>query len=426
MTTLEAPLAGEQRTVAANVVYRAFSVAVEKGCRLALIVIAAPILGPTSFGAYQFALTLTALFAMVADVGVSTWTIRGLARDRGRSREIAAIGFRVRGLGVLPFLLAAALAAILSGPGESRVLIVLLGVAAVANMFADYAGAIFRGLERLRDEAILNTGRAVLVTAAGLVGLVVLRASGRSAIGLAAGMAAGSLVSAAYGRWLVFSRTDALGGDRSRLGGIAAIRQALAESAPIWVATLLGLLYFKIDVLILRAIAGDAELGAYSAAYKVFEAAAILPTVVMAAGLPPLARAHRDPARRRHWERLLAAVLLAMGGLVAAVAYGARRPIVALLFGTDFVAAIPSLGILAAAIPLSFLNAGLLQFLVARGLERRNVVLTGVVLMINVGVNLVAIPRLGGSGAAWATVVTEAAVALGCLLALRRRYTPVA
>ena len=111
MTALQPPLAGEQRTAAANVVYRAISVAVEKGCRLALIVIAAPILGPTAFGAYQFALTLTALFAMVADVGLSTWTIRGLARDRRRSREIAAVGFRVRGLGVLPLLLAGGIAA---------------------------------------------------------------------------------------------------------------------------------------------------------------------------------------------------------------------------------------------------------------------------------------------------------------------------
>jgi len=101
------------------------------------------------------------------------------------------------------------------------------------------------------------------------------------------------------------------------------------------------------------------------------------------------------------------------------VVHAARRPIVGLLFGADFVAAIPSLSILAAAIPLSFVNAGLLQFLIARGLERRNVVLSGVLLMINVGVNLVAIPRLGGPGAAWATVVTEAAVTLGCLLALR-------
>lgn len=416
MTAVEPPLAGERRTAAANVVYRAISVAVEKGCRLALIVIAAPILGRTAFGAYQFALTLTALFAMVADLGVSTWTIRGLARDRGRSREIAAVGFRVRGIGALPLLLAAAVAAYLSGPGEARVLIVLLGVAALANMFADYAGAIFRGLERLRDEAVLNTVRAVLVTAAALAAL---RASGGSAVALAAGMAAGSLVGAAYGRWLVSSRTDALAGDRSQLGGTAAIRRALGESAPIWIATLLGLLYFKIDVLILRALAGDAELGAYSAAYKVFEAAAILPTIVMAAGLPPLARAYRDPARRRHWERLLAAVLLAMGGLVAAGVYAARRPIVGLLFGADFVAAVPSLGILAAAIPLSFVNAGLLPFLIARGLERRSVVLSGVLLMINVGVNLVAIPRLGGPGAAWATVVTEAAVTLGCLLALR-------
>ena len=416
MTALQPPLAGEQRTAAANVVYRAISVAVEKGCRLALIVIAAPILGPTAFGAYQFALTLTALFAMVADVGLSTWTIRGLARDRRRSREIAAVGFRVRGLGVLPFLLAAGIAAYLSGPGASRVLIVLLGVAAVANMFGDYAGAIFRGLERLRDEAVLNIGRALLVTA---VALAALRASGGSAIGLAAGMAAGSLVSAAYGRWLVFSRTDVLVGDRSQLGGGVAIRQALVESAPIWVAMLLGLLYYKIDVLILRAIAGDAELGAYSAAYKVFEAAAILPTIVMAAGLPPLARAYRDPARRRHWERRLAGVLLAMGALVAVGIYVARRPIVGLLFGADFVAAVPSLGILAATIPLSFVNAGLLQFLIARGLERRSVVLSGVLLMINVGVNLVAIPRLGGPGAAWATMVTEAAVTLGCLVALR-------
>ena len=194
MIAAEPPLAGERRTAVANVVYRAISVAVEKGCRLALIVIAAPILGRTAFGAYQFALTLTALFAMVADLGVSTWTIRGLARDRGRSREIAAVGFRVRGIGALPFLLAAAIAAHLSGPGEARMLIVLLGVAALANMFADYAGAIFRGLERLRDEAVLNTVRAVLVTAAALVAL---RASGGSAIGLAAGMAAGSLVSAA-------------------------------------------------------------------------------------------------------------------------------------------------------------------------------------------------------------------------------------
>ena len=238
-------------------------------------------------------------------------------------------------------------------------LIVVLGVAAVANMFADYAGAIFRGLERLRDEAVLNTVRAVLVTAAALVGLVGLYAGGRSAIGLAVGMAAGSLVSAGYGP------VAGLEPHRRAGGRPVAARRRRGDSGRRWSSrrrsgsrTLLGLLYFKIDVLLVRAIAGDAQLGTYSAAYKVFEAAAILPTIVMAAGLPPLARAHRDPARRRHWERLLAGMLLAMGGLVAAVAYGARRPIVALLFGADFVAAVPSLGIIAAAIPLSFLNAG--------------------------------------------------------------------
>ena len=166
-------------------------------------------------------------------------------------------------------------------------------------------------------------------------------------------------------------------------------------------------------MLLVRAIAGDAELGTYSAAFKVFEAATILPTIVMAAGLPPLARA---PGIRCAGVTGSGCSPASFGDGRAGrlpSAYGARRPIVALLFGADFVAAVPSLGIIAAAIPLSFLNAGCCSSCVARGLERRNVMVSGVVLMINVGVNLVAIPRLGGPGAAWATVVTEAAVDAG-------------
>jgi Na+-driven multidrug efflux pump len=37
---------------------------------------------------------------------------------------------------------------------------------------------------------------------------------------------------------------------------------------------------------------------------------------------------------------------------------------------------------------------------------------------LNVAINLVAIPRRGGAGAAWATAITEAALTLCCLVAL--------
>ena len=90
-------------------------------------------------------------------------------------------------------------------------------------------------------------------------------------------------------------------------------RAAAGEALPLWLATLFSLLYFKGDVVILKAFAGNAEVGAYSAAYKIFEGLMIVPSVVLAATFPPLARAKGDPERQRRWEVALAALLLRLG-----------------------------------------------------------------------------------------------------------------
>jgi Na+-driven multidrug efflux pump len=65
-----------------------------------------------------------------------------------------------------------------------------------------------------------------------------------------------------------------------------------------------------------------------------------------------------------------------------------------------------------------YLNYGLTHFLIARDLGHRNMIFSTMMLVLNVAINLVAIPRLGGTGAAWATVITEAALTLCCLVAL--------
>ena len=172
-------------------------------------------------------------------------------------------------------------------------------------------------------------------------------------------------------------------------------------------------------MVIVRGLAGDAELGAYSAAYKVFEAVMVLPSVVMAAAFSPLARSHGDPRRRRRWESVLGAALFGLGALVGGLLYLGGDRIVGALFGVGFERARASLRILAATVPVMFLNAGLIQFLIARGLEWRNLALSVLLLAINVGANVAIVPRLGGPGAAWATLVTEAALAIGCLAVLR-------
>ncbi|MES1209717.1 MAG: polysaccharide biosynthesis C-terminal domain-containing protein [Pseudomonadota bacterium] len=47
-------------------------------------------------------------------------------------------------------------------------------------------------------------------------------------------------------------------------------------------------------------------------------------------------------------------------------------------------------------------------------------------LVVNVTANLLVVPRQGGPGAAWATLLTEVVLTICCLAALaRRRRTPL-
>lgn len=408
-------LGAEGRTALGNAIIKALSVPVEKAGRLLLVIVAAPMLGAAAFGSYQFAFAATTMLALCTDLGMSIWTTRALARDRTRAPAIVATALRLRLAISLPYLAVVGLAALLAGPGDTRQALVLLGLAALINAFVDYFLAVFRGFERLADEARLNVARALLMALGGLLALVARRSVASLAVGLLAGLAASGvyglrILRRGYGLDVRAGRFD-----RQLAGGAA--RAAL----PLWLATLFALLYFKGDVVILKAFASDAEVGAYSAAYKIFEGLMIVPAVVLTATFPPLARAKDDPARQRRWEAALVALLLTLGLAVALAVYLASGSIVARVYGAGFARATPSLRVLAGALPILFLNYGLTHFLIARDLERRNLQFAALMLVINVVSNLILIPRFAGPGAAWATLITEVALTLCCLYALRLR-----
>ncbi len=195
----------------------------------------------------------------------------------------------------------------MTGPGDAAWALELLGLAALVNAVLDYFDAVFRGFERLGDEARLNVARAAFTLAAGVVALRLRPDAGRPGGGAAGGRhrdgALRAVAAAAAVRPGVHPSASVPG-----LGG-----EVITEAFPLWLATLLSLLYFKGDIVILKVFSTDAEIGAYSAAYKVFEGLMIVPAVVLAATFTPLARAKADPERQRRWERGLVALLLGAG-----------------------------------------------------------------------------------------------------------------
>jgi O-antigen/teichoic acid export membrane protein len=405
------------RKALSNLSLKALSLGLERGCRFVVTVAAAPVLGQAAFGRFAFASTVTALLALTTDLGLGLWTTRALARDRNDGPRIVGVGLALRGLATLPYGLAVAAAAMLAREPEVRIAIALLGVAALLNALADHVGAILRGYERFADEARLNGARAIATTVAGLAILYF----SRSLTGLCTGLAIAAFGTCAYGLVLTLRLHPA----RELAGGLTIdrtlARSALEQAAPIWIAGLLSLLYFKVDTLFVRAFAGDAELGAYAAAYKFFEGAHLVPAAVMAATFPMLARAHTDAAQRRRLERRLASCLLALGLGVGGVCLAGGPLLVGWVFGPGFQRAAASLRILAFGVPLLYVNSGLTHFLVARNLERKNTWLALMMLAITVVLDVVLIPRRAGPGAALATVLAEVALTAACLAVLGTR-----
>jgi O-antigen/teichoic acid export membrane protein len=389
---------------------KALSLGLERGCRLAVTLAAAPVLGEAAFGELVFASTLTAILALAAELGLGVWTTRSLARGSHDSASTVRVGMAIRGATTIPYATAVTLAAIFAGR-ETRAAIAWLGVAALCNSFLDQAGAILRGSERFADETRLNFVRGVLILAAGLGALAFQPSLTRLCVAM-------TVASAAALAWGIAILARAHSGLARAALDRSLVRIALRQATPIWLAGLLSLVYFKVDTFFVRFFAGDTELGAYGAAYKLFEGAMLLPAVVLAVTFPRLARAHDDHVARRILERRIGGALLGLGLAVGAVFFFARGALIDVIFRARFHRAEDSLRVLALGVPLVYVNFGLTHFLVARDRERVNTALALMMLAVTVTLDILLVPSGSGPGAAWATVLAEVALTVSCIGAL--------
>jgi O-antigen/teichoic acid export membrane protein len=112
-------------------------------------------------------------------------------------------------------------------------------------------------------------------------------------------------------------------------------------------------------------------------------------------------------------------VLLVCVGVLAGVELIlAREALVELLYGDEYGASVGILAVLALSVPIFYADIALVWIAYARGKETRVALLGALALVTNVALNVVLIRELGSIGAAIATVVTEAVIAVGYALTL--------
>lgn len=193
--------------------------------------------------------------------------------------------------------------------------------------------------------------------------------------------------------------------------GAAQWRRAVAQSFSLGAIWVVNLLYLKADTLLLSRMSTPRQVGLYGVAYSFITFFSVVPALLMTSLLPLLAQATPETLSRIAGR---ASQLLAFVGALFAVGAILFAPqAIRILSGPHFLAASTPLRILSVATVFTFLNAGLGYVAVAKNRHHRIIYVSIAGLVLNVALNIAAIPRWGIRGAATATLISEVVALIG-------------
>jgi O-antigen/teichoic acid export membrane protein len=197
-------------------------------------------------------------------------------------------------------------------------------------------------------------------------------------------------------------------------------KRILVETLPIALAAAVGLIYFRIAVVLMSYVSTDTETGIFSAAFRIVEVVGVLPWMLVSAGFPILARAARDDeARLGYALQKMFEVANVLGAFIAMGLAIAAPFAIEVVAGKGFYASVSVLRLQSCGLLTSFLMVTWTYALVSLRLYRPLLLANALAAFVAIVATLLLAPPLGAEGAAIATVAAEAALAAGALWGLR-------
>lgn len=400
---------GATRTVAKNTVLLTVGLLSGRALSVLLIRKMTPLLGTVGMGILGTATDLTAILLVAANYGLGTLLTREVTRRRGLTVRLFWAAVRVRWLlGAACYLFLLVFVRI-SGYGDLKTAAVLVtGLAIFVEATAMACDAILQAHEKVQHQTVGQIVSAVayfgigwwaLEAGHGLMGVVwanlisrVLRLS-----------VVAPLMILGCGPW----RTDP---EAAR--GAPGMAWMLRLGLPMFMATTFGIVYNKVDTVMLSNILGDTPAGVYVLGHRALDMMILVPSLFGFALFPAMARyGMESPADTvRFGERSLRFMMAAVVPLTLFLTFTAG-PIIRWFDHENtgaFADSVPVLMIVIWALPLQAANTVLNRLLITADRERAFVAIGLAAMLVNVALNSVLIPHHSYYGASWATIVSMA------------------
>lgn len=434
--------AGEVRTVAKNSLVPMVLSLANKAVDFAFAMLYVRLLGPEGTGKYYFVVSIYGFFEIISRYGLGTLLTRDVAEDKNRSSRYLTNVLALRTLLWLAALPVLALVTLfyrnlgslqinvlglhLFGGGAVEVQpiggqeVQAIAIFALAMLFANWADALssmFYAFEKMEYPAGMTNAVALLKVSLGALVLLL----GWGFVGLAAVSLVVNILQVFWLYWLL--RVTLF--KPQWVWDWPLQKWMVRNSGPLMLNHLLATIFWRIDVWILRPVAGAVSVGLYSVGLKYLDGLNIIPSMFTMALFPLMSRLARREGDNLLRSYIVSLRLLIMVSLpIAAAVTFVARPLVYLVGGAQYLDVPGSFSLFGRSIeyvggadlafqfsiwsiPIGFVNSVTQYVLIAVNQQRHltRAFITGV--LFNVVANLLLIPRFGYVAAAVTTILSE-------------------
>ncbi|HLO91688.1 MAG: oligosaccharide flippase family protein [Chloroflexota bacterium] len=370
--------------------------------------------GAEQYGLYFTLFNFSFLFNILFDFGITNFNNRNIAQNSQLlNKHFSSIVILKLLLGIVYFLITFSVAIIWGYRGTELYLLIFLGINQFLTSFILYLRSNISALLFFKTDSILSVLDRIVMIA--ICSVLLWGGITRSPFKI---------------EWFVYSQTIALG-ITFIVAFLIVIKKAsfrklnwnypfflliLKQSLPYAVLVLLMAFYNKFDTVMLARLLdgpeGKIQSGIYAHSYRLLDAANNIAYLFSLLLLPIFARMIKTKAKINNMVRLSFSLLFVFSIIVSAVSFTFNYQVIGLLYDdhiNESAKIFPVLMSCFVAISTSYVFGTLLT---ANGNLKQLNYLAATGMLMNVGLNLVLIPRYGALGSAWASLVTQAVMAI--------------
>lgn len=358
-------------------------------------------LGPEQFGVLNYAIAFSAIFSVIAKLGLDSIVVRDLVREPNLRDQYLGTAFWLKLSGAIVMLAVIALAIQFTSNNHITNLYIFIIASGTIFQSFEVVNFYFQSQVLSKFVAICKLTQLLLssllklylvITGADLIWFVLVSLFDQ--ISLAASL-------------FIAYRYQKLG-NFYRQFDLATAKLLIRDSWPLIFSSLVVMIYMRIDQIMIKEMLGEKEVGLYSAAVKLSEVWYFIPIIITNSLFPAIISA-KGMSENFYYMRLqrLYTLLVWIGISVALPMTFLSDSLITLLYGVAYKEAGQVLMIHIWASIFVSLGVASGSWLISENLQRYALYRTSLGAIVNVILNLILIPGLGLIGAAIATVIAQ-------------------